>query len=165
MYSQFYIVVNYNILYIAHYMKKFLLVDDHVIVRSGIKGLLSEIFKPSEIHEAGNGDSAVEKLKSQQYDLIVMDVKMLKTDTLGLMQFIHVNYPDAKVLIFSMCAENIYAKRFLKAGAMGFISKEASLEEIKKAISLILDGGRYISESLAQVLADESLSEQVGQPF
>lgn len=146
-------------------MKNFLLVDDHIIARSGIKGLLCEIFNPSEIHEAGDGDSTVEKLKSHQYELIVMDVKMLRTDTLGLMQFIHVNYPDAKVLIFSVCAENIYAKRFLKAGAMGFISKEASLEEIKKAITLILNGSKYISESLALVLADGSLTEEVGQPF
>ncbi|MEP6952389.1 MAG: response regulator transcription factor [Ginsengibacter sp.] len=146
-------------------MKRFLLVDDHVIVRSGIKVLLSEIFKPSEIHEANDGDTTVEKLKCHQYDLVVMDTKMLRTDTLGLMQFIHANHPNAKVLIFSMYAENIYAKRFLKAGAMGFISKEASLDEIKKAISMILDGGRYISESLALVLANGSLSEEVGQPF
>ena len=152
-------------MYLTAFMKRFLLVDDHVIVRSGIKGLLSEIFNPSEIHEAGDGDSTVEKLKSCQYELVVMDVKMLRTDTLGLMQFIHTNYPGAKVLIFSMCEENIYARRFLTAGAKGFISKEASFEEIKKAITLILNGGKYISEPLALVLADNSLCEEVGQPF
>jgi two-component system, NarL family, invasion response regulator UvrY len=146
-------------------MKRFLLVDDHVIVRSGIKELLSEIFSSSEIHEACDGDSTVEKLKSHQYELVVMDVKMLRTDTLGLLQFIHANYSDAKVLIFSMCAENIYARRFLRAGAKGFVSKGASPEEIKKAVTLILNGSKYISEPLALVLADESLSEEVGQPF
>jgi two-component system invasion response regulator UvrY len=115
-------------------MKKFLIVDDHDVVRSGIKGLLLELFKPSEIAEARDGESATENLKHNQYDLIMMDIQMPKTDTLGLMEYIHIKYPDAKVLVFSMSAESIYAKRFLKAGAKGFLSKDAPLEEIKKAI-------------------------------
>ena len=119
-------------------MKKFLIVDDHDVVRSGIKGLLLELFKPSEIAEARDGESATENLKHNQYDLIMMDIQMPKTDTLGLMEYIHIKYPDAKVLVFSMSAESIYAKRFLKAGAKGFLSKDAPLEEIKKAINLVL---------------------------
>lgn len=146
-------------------MKIFLLVDDHALVRLGIKGLLSQIFKHSDIHEAGDGDSVLEKLKSHQYDLVMMDIKMPKTDTLGLMEFIHVKYPDTKVLIFSMNTEHIYAKRFLKAGVRGFLSKEAPLEEIKRAINLVLNGRKYISESLAQVLANETLSENSANPF
>lgn len=146
-------------------MKRFLLVDDHVVVRSGIKGLLSEIYKPSEIHEAGDGDSAVERLKEQAYDLIMMDIKMPHTDTLGLMQYIHIRYPEARVLIFSMNTEHIYAKRFLKAGVKGFISKEAPLDEIKRAINLVLNDRKYISESLAQALAEEAFSETPSNPF
>ena len=146
-------------------MKRFLLVDDHVVVRSGIKGLLSEIFKPLEIDEAGDGDSVVEKLKSHQYDLILMDIKMPNTDSFGLMQFIHVKHPGTKVLIFSMNAENIYARRFLKEGASGFISKEAPLEEITKAINVVLNGRKYISDSLAQTLAEESFLDKPSNPF
>ena len=88
-------------------MKKFLLVDDHVVVRSGIKILLGEIYKPAEIHEAMNGDTAVEKLKQETFDLIMLDIQMPKTDSLGLMEYIHITYPHAKVLMFSMSAENI----------------------------------------------------------
>jgi two-component system invasion response regulator UvrY len=140
-------------------MKKFLLVDDHNVVRSGIKGLLLELFKPAEIAEASDGETAVENLKHHQYDLIMMDIQMPKTDTLGLMEYIHIKYPDAKVLMFSMSAENIYAKRFLKAGAMGFLSKDAPLDEIKKAINLVvLNNRKYISETLASVLAIRSTS-------
>lgn len=146
-------------------VKKFLLVDDHLIVRSGIKGLLSEIFKPAEIDEASDGDSTVEQLKINKYDLIIMDIKMPNTDTLGLMQYIHTKYPETNVLIFSMNAENIYAKRFLKAGVKGFISKEAPLDELKKAINMVLNGRMYISETLAISLADESLSDQPTNPF
>lgn len=146
-------------------MKKFLLVDDHVVVRSGIKILLSEIYNPAEIHEAMNGDSAVEKLKEHVYDLIMLDIQMPKTDTLGLMQYIHITYPDARVLMFSMSAESIYAKRFMKAGASGFISKEAPLEEITRAINNILNGKKYISETLAENLAEDSFSGKSGNPF
>ncbi len=146
-------------------MKKFLLVDDHVVVRSGIKILLSEIYSPAEIYEAMNGDTAVEKLKEHGYDLIMMDIQMPNTDTLGLMQYIHITYPDAKVLMFSMSAESIYAKRFMKAGAYGFISKEAPLEEITRAINIILSGRKYISETLAENLAEDSFSGKSGNPF
>lgn len=146
-------------------MKKFLLVDDHVVVRSGIKILLSEIYHPADIHEAMDGDSAIEKLKEETFDLILLDIQMPNTDTLGLMDFIHITYPDAKVLMFSMSAENIYARRFLKAGACGFISKEAPLEEITRAINLILEGKKYISDSFAEKLAEDSFSGKSGNPF
>jgi len=142
-------------------MKRFLLVDDHVVVRSGIKILLSEMYDPAEIHEAMNGDTAAAKLKENQYDLILLDIQMPNTDTLGLMEYIHITYPDAKVLMFSMSAENIYAKRFMKAGAYGFISKEAPLEEITKAINVILNGKKYISETLAEKLAEDSFFRKI----
>ncbi|MBK8497148.1 MAG: response regulator transcription factor [Chitinophagaceae bacterium] len=146
-------------------MKKFLLVDDHMVVRSGIKILLSDIYNPSEIHEAMNGETAIAKLKESKYDLIMLDIQMPNTDTLGLMEYIHITYPDAKVLMFSMSAENIYAKRFMKAGAYGFISKESPLEEITRAINAILNGKKYISESLAEKLAEDSFSGKSANPF
>ena len=146
-------------------MKKFLLVDDHVVVRSGIKILLSEIYNPAEIHEAMNGDTALEKLKTEKFDLTILDIQMPNTDTLGLMDFIHITYPEAKVLMFSMSAENIYARRFMKAGAYGFISKEAPLEEITRAINLILSGKKYISDSFAEKLAEDTFSGKSGNPF
>ncbi len=146
-------------------MKKFLLVDDHVVVRSGVKILLADLYTSSEIYEAMNGETAIAKLKESEYDLIFMDIQMPNTDTLGLMEYIHVTYPHAKVLMFSMSAENIYAKRFMKAGAYGFVSKEAPLEEITKAITTILGGKKYISEALAQKLAEDSYSGKSGNPF
>ena len=90
---------------------------------------------------------------------------MPNTDTLGLVEYVHITYPMAKVLMFSMSAEDIYAKRFMKAGAYGFISKEAPLEEITKAINVILSGKKYISETLAEKLAEDSFSGKSGNPF
>lgn len=146
-------------------MRTFLLVDDHVVVRSGIKSLLLKIFNPAEIYEAFDGNSALVKLAERRYDLIMLDIQMPGTDALGLMQLIIKKYPDAKVLIFSMSAENVYARRFLKAGAKGFISKDASLEEIEKAVGQLLDNRRYISKALAEKLASESFDSESENPF
>ena len=117
-------------------MKNFLLIDDHEIVRSGVKTVLLEMFKPCEIFEACNEKEALDQLKARRYELIIMDVQMPDTDSAGLMKNIKTRYPDAKVLIFSMSAENLYAKRFMKSGAMGFVTKNAGLSELIKAINL-----------------------------
>ena len=90
---------------------------------------------------------------------------MPDTDTAGLMEYIKTRYPGARVLMFSMSAENVYAKRFLKAGAMGFVSKNAGLVELKKAVELVLNDRKYISESLAEQLAGEIGSQQPSNPF
>ncbi|MEO7266228.1 MAG: response regulator transcription factor [Ferruginibacter sp.] len=135
-------------------MKRFLLIDDHVVVRSGIKILLSELYKPSVIEEAEDGESALALVKENTYDMVMLDIQMPKTDTFGLMEYFKVKYPELKVLVFSMSPENIYAKRFLKAGARGFISKDAPLEEIRKAIDLVLKGRKYISEAMIDMLAE-----------
>jgi two-component system invasion response regulator UvrY len=146
-------------------MKKFLLVDDHVVIRSGIKILLSEICRPCEVYESFDEQSTVEKLKENSFDLVMMDIQMPRTDPFVLMEYIRINYPATNVLIFSMCAENIYAKRFLNAGAKGFLSKDAPLVEIKKAIKLILDNKKYISETMVESLVTEFYSDNPVNPF
>jgi two-component system invasion response regulator UvrY len=146
-------------------MKKFLLIDDHDVVRSGIKCLLSDIYKPCEIHEAHESVGAIEQLKKNVYDLIMMDIQIPKNDMFGFMEYVHVKYQEAKVLVFSMSSEKIYARRFLKAGAKGFLSKDSSMNEIIKAAGLILNNRKYISESLAETLAEESFSDAPANPF
>jgi len=146
-------------------MKKFLLIDDHFVVRSGVKGLLAQLYKPCEIFEAVDSESAIGLLKQRSYDMIMMDVHVPKNDMLGMMDYIHRAYPDAKVLMFSMSQEQVYAKRFLKAGAKGFLSKDASAEETIKAINLVLNNRKYISENLAQLLADDSVQDSPSNPF
>jgi two-component system invasion response regulator UvrY len=81
------------------------------------------------------------------------------------MEYIHVRYPETKVLVFSMSSEKIYAKRFLKAGAKGFLSKDSSLDEITKAFNMVLNNRKYISENLAEALVEDSLSDTPSNPF
>lgn len=137
-------------------MKKFLLIDDHLVVRSGIKMLLTDMFNDVEISEAENGNSALELLKEATYDLITMDVQMPNTDSFALMEYVKKEYPKAKVLMFSMSPESIYAIRFIKAGAKGFISKSAPLEEMKTAIEKVMNDKKYFSEEVLMDLTEGS---------
>jgi two-component system, NarL family, invasion response regulator UvrY len=146
-------------------VKKFLIVDDHVVVRSGVKALLTNLFNPSEIYEASDGNSAITLLDQHQYDLIIMDIQMPNTDTIGLVDHIHIKFPDAKVLMFSISAEKMYAVRFLKAGAKGFVPKNASLNEITEAINMVLNGRNYISNTLTDEMVRLAVSGVRDNPF
>lgn len=146
-------------------MKNFLLIDDHEIVRSGVKSVLRELFTPCNVYEANNEQSGIKCLKERSYDLIIMDVQMPDTDSFGLLEYMRIRYPETGVLIFSMSAENIYARRFLKAGAMGFVSKSSGLTELQKAIALALNKQKYVSTELATQLGAEIGGDGQDNPF
>ena len=146
-------------------MNKFLLIDDHTVVRSGIRTLLTGLYPHAEIDEAKDGETAIAQVRAKEYDLAMLDIQMPNTDTFSLMEFLKTNFPRLKVLIFSMSPENIYALRFIKAGAKGFISKDAPLEEIKKAIDLVLNDKKYISEELMSALAEGDTPGDGNNPF
>ena len=146
-------------------MKRFLLIDDHEVVRGGVKNVLLHLDKSNEISEAADEKTAIMKLKESQYDLIIMDIQIPGTDTAGLLEYIKNSYPLSKVLMFSMSIESIYAKRYLKCGAMGFVSKNAGLGELKRAIELVLNNRRYISAALADQLAAEIGVKEHDNPF
>ena len=145
-------------------MKKFLLIDDHLVVRAGLKLLLTDMYKEAEINEAEDGDSAMKLLKEATYDLITMDVQMPKTDSFALMGYVKKEYPKARVLMFSMSPESIYAIRFIKAGAKGFISKSAPLEEMKIAIEKVMNAKKYFCEEVLMELTDGDASS-IGNLF
>lgn len=146
-------------------MKNFLLIDDHEIVRTGLKNVLLTLFQPCEVYESWNEKSALELLKAHSFTLVIMDVQMVDTNAIELMEFMKANYPGIKVLIFSMSDEKIYSKRFLKAGAMGFVAKASGVPELKKAIELALKNRRYVSDTLANLLADKIESKERKSPF
>ena len=146
-------------------MKKFLLIDDHTVVRSGIKVLLTDIYVDVDIYEAQDGESALLLLQNDKYDLVTLDIQMPNTDTFALMELIKSKYPDLKVLVFSMSPETVYAVRFIKAGAKGFISKDAPLEEIKIAIDRVLNGKKYFSDALQDLFADGNNKATNSNPF
>jgi two-component system, NarL family, invasion response regulator UvrY len=145
--------------------EKLLLVDDHVVIRTGLKVLLSDLYPFIEIHEATDGESMLQKLREHQFRLIIMDVQMPNTESISTLTTVIAKYPGASVLIYSMCAETIYAKRFIKAGAKGFLSKEAPLSELKKAIHQVLNNKRYISEAVVEMLTEDIHQDKPSNPF
>lgn len=133
-------------------MSDILIVDDHSIVRTGLKLLILNFRAHSNIEEAYDGDSAFEKIKEKDYDLVVMDVNMPQTDSFGIVQTILSFKPSTKIIMFSMNAEEVYAKRYLKMGAMGYLRKDATNKEIEKAITSVLNNKTYVSPELTQKL-------------
>lgn len=146
-------------------MKRFLLIDDHAIVRSGIKFWLSAEYENSEIDEAESGKEASQKINGSEYDLILLDIHMPETNSFELLKSILNTRPESKVLIFSMNSEGVYAKRFFKAGAMGFVSKDAPIEELKKAVDLTLNNKKYFSDLFLESVQDEKNGNEYNNPF
>lgn len=147
-------------------MPDILLVDDHSIVRTGLKLLINDFLPHSNLDEAFDGESALQKVKQINYDLVIMDVNMPHTDSFGTLQAILAVKPSTKVIMFSMNAEEIYAKRYLKLGAKGYVKKDASNEEIENAINTVLNDKNYISPSLTQKFLSGLLSKNEAEnPF
>lgn len=132
-----------------------LCVDDHDIVFQGLKLSLNNKFNIKTFENCFTGDECLEMLKTNNYDLIILDVNLPDTDSQNLLEIILVKYPNQKVLVFSMSPEEIYAKRFIKNGAYGYLSKDAKPAEVVTAVSTVLMGRKFVSMKVAQLLADD----------
>lgn len=132
-----------------------LCVDDHDIVFQGLKLSLNNKFNIKTFENCVTGDECLEMLKTNNYDLIILDVNLPDTDSQNLLEIILVKYPNQKVLVFSMSPEEIYAKRFIKNGAYGYLSKDAKPAEVVTAVSTVLMGRKFVSMKVAQLLADD----------
>ena len=143
----------------------FLIVDDHEIVRSGIRNVLGVLYKPDNIFDAIDEESAMLVYVERAYDLVIMDVQLSKTDTIRLIEFMLMKNSETKLLMFSMTPEKIYASKFYNAGAMGFVSKSAGLDELTKAIDLVLNGRKYYSRSYTDQQSLYSKNHNFTNPF
>ena len=146
-------------------MINILLADDHAIIRAGLKIFIERTIAHSVIDEADDGDSAFEKIKHHDYNMIILDVNMPGTDSFGLVSNILALKQNSKILMFSMNAEEVYAKKYLQLGAKGYLSKASSEDEITKALNTVLDDKRYISASLSQSLTEDALGKKPENPF
>ncbi|MBK7978685.1 MAG: response regulator transcription factor [Ignavibacteriae bacterium] len=132
---------------------KILIADDHAVVREGLKQILSQIDEIASITEAENGINVIDLALNQKFDLILLDISMPGKSGFEILNYLKQIKPELPILIISVHPENQYAKRVLKAGAAGSISKFASPEELKQAIITSIKGEKYISRELAQELA------------
>lgn len=134
-------------------MSKVLIADDHAVVRSGYKQFLEADSSIVEIGEAANGQETIDQLRSQEWDLLLMDIHMPDRSGLDILQHVTATYPAVRVLVMSGLPEEQYARNVLRAGASGYLSKGGSPQEFIKAVRQILSGRRYVSATLAESMA------------
>ncbi|MBB6610565.1 response regulator transcription factor [Pontibacter sp. Tf4] len=140
-------------------MIKLLIADDYVLIREGLKKVLKDEADIEVVGEAINGTEVIPKLKDSQANFVVLDINMPVKSGLDVLIELKNLYPQIPVLILSMYPEKTYALRTLKAGASGYLSKESAAEELVTAIHKIQSGGKYISESLAELLAESLVAK------
>jgi len=128
-----------------------LLVDDHALVRAGLKRLLAPLCE-GEIVETADGRDALVRLRAFKPDLIVLDLNLPGLGGLELLRRM-IQQGAGPILVLTMHAEPLYAKRALEAGAAGYMTKNASPDELLTAVRRVRAGGRYVEAALAQELA------------
>ncbi len=127
-----------------------LLVDDHTIVRDGLRRILEATGEGFQIAEASSGFQALECLRRQVFELAIVDLSMPGMSGLDLIRRIRTEYPGVAVLVLSMHAEEEYALRSFKAGANGYLTKDSAAEELLRAVRKVIGGGAYVTASLAE---------------
>ena len=136
-------------------MINILIADDHVIVRKGMIQVLSSAPDIVVAAEAGTGHEAIDKIRKNRYDVVVLDISLPGKNGLEVLKQIKLEYPAQPVLVLSMYSEDHYAVRVLKAGGSGYITKENANNELVAAIRMIAQGRKFITPSLAEKLAGE----------
>lgn len=137
-----------------------LVVDDHDLVRTGIRRMLADVPGLSVVGEAGSGEEALLRVRELKPDLVLMDVKMPGIGGLEATRKINRSHPEIKVIAVTACDEEPFPSRLLQAGASGYLTKGAALEEMIKAIRQVFGGHRYISADIAQQLALKQFQPQ-----
>lgn len=142
-----------------------LLVDDHALVRTGIRHILDEAPGIEVLAEASSGEEAVDLARSEKPDVILMDVNMPGIGGLEATRKIAAAAPDVKVIVVSVHSTDPYPSRLLEAGAQGYLTKDCSGEEIVTAVKRVHQGERYLAADIARKLADSLLSGNKGTPL
>jgi len=134
-------------------MIRTLIVDDHPLVRAGFRKIIEAEIDIGVAGECGNAAEVLRFIRERECDVVVLDIDLPGKSGLELLVDLRNLAPAAKVLVQSFHPEEKYARRMLKAGASGYITKEAAADELVKAIREVYHGGKYVSRKLAQILA------------
>ncbi len=135
-------------------MIKIVIADDHDIVRAGLKQIIADEDDMEVAGEANSGEKLLELIKKNDYDVVLLDLKMSGMNGIEVMKHIKATKPAVPVIVLSMHAEDQYAVRTIKAGASGYITKETAGDNLVSAVRRVASGGKYISPTLAETLAE-----------
>jgi two-component system invasion response regulator UvrY len=130
-----------------------LIADDHAVFRRGLRETLAEAFSKVTFGEARTAQEAVEHVRRQDWDVIILDISMPGKSGLDILDELKRLRPKLPILLLSMHPEEQFARRALKGGAAGYLTKESVPEELKEAVRKVAMGGRYVSATLAEKLA------------
>lgn len=142
-----------------------MVVDDHNLVRKGLSVMLASAQGIRVIAEAASGEEAISLTKTKHPDVILMDLKMPGIGGIEATKKLTRLLPDAKIVIVTVCDDDLFPSRVLQAGAVGYITKGAELEEMIRAIKSVHSGQRYISPEIARLLALKHLDDTGKSPF
>ncbi len=137
-------------------MIRVIVVDDHPVVRRGLRQMIEAEEGMKVVGEAGNGREAITIIRRTACDIVTLDIALPDVNGIEVFDQLHHEQPKLHVLIMSVYEEEQYAQRMLRAGAAGYLMKDSAPEELIQAIRRIAGGGRYISSSLADILASET---------
>jgi len=143
---------------------KILIVDDHAVVRRGLRQILADEFRRADFGEARNAQEALARVWKEKWDVVVLDISMPGRSGLEVLREIKNAKAKVPVLVLSMHPEDQFAVRVLKSGASGYMTKESAPEELVRAVQKLLAGGRYVSPSLAEKMALYLTEDLKGTP-
>ena len=140
------------------------ILDDHQIVRTGFRELLSEDSTITVSFEAGDGDEALTQLRTLPCDVLLLDISLPGKSGVDVLRSVRQRHPNVRVLILSGFPEESYALSMIKNGANGYLCKDCDQDELLRAIHTVANGRRYVSVRVAELLADEMSGARSGVP-
>ncbi|MFI5193451.1 MAG: response regulator [Chitinophagales bacterium] len=135
-------------------MYRFLIADDHTVVRKGLKQILLEAFPSALVEEVTDAESLLKMVFTQNWDVVISDISMPGRSGLEVLQQVKQHYPKLPVLILSVHSEDLYALRVLKSGAAGYLNKDSAPEQLVAAVNRVMQGKKYITPTIAEKLAN-----------
>jgi two-component system, NarL family, invasion response regulator UvrY len=145
-------------------MKNVLIVDDHEVVRDGIKKIFGELAKPISFGEASNAPEALLLVPERSWDAVILDLSLSGRNGLELLAQLKQMRPKLPVLVLTTHSEEQYARRAFKAGAAGYITKGSSRTELVDAVNSVIEGGKYVSATLGESLMMD-IQRDTGRPL
>jgi two-component system invasion response regulator UvrY len=137
-------------------MTKILVADDHAIVRYGTMQLIKQSFPSFTVSDADSLDEVIRQLNEDIFDLLILDINIPGGNSLQMLDVVRLRQPSIKILIFSGYEEQLYAVRYLQSGADGYLHKNSPESELEKAVKLILNNEKYISNLVKEHLINGS---------
>jgi two-component system invasion response regulator UvrY len=136
-------------------MIRILIADDHAIVRHGLKQIIEKGGEMRVVAEADCGSDALRKIREIECDVVLLDISLPDMSGIDVLKQIHAERPQLPVLILSIYSEDQYAMRLIKAGAAGYMTKETAPSEVVKALLRVAGGKKYITPTVAEILAND----------